>query len=65
MATDEKPTEPSQDAPLTKEQFEARARAAGWGPFQTMLEAYAERGRAIVASVLAALEDDSPKQKKA
>ena len=76
MSPDEKrPTaetvESEQDAPITQDEFEAqmqrlteRARAAGLSPVQTMLHAYAERGRIIVAGMLSALEDGDTSKKK-
>lgn len=61
-----------QDTPLTQEEFEAqmqrlteRAKAAGLNPIQTMLHSYASRGRAIINSLLGALENaDSAKKKE-
>ena len=74
MATDEThPTEESaQDVPLTQEAakaqlrlFAERAKAAGLNPLRILVETYAERFRAIGASVLTALEsDDNPKKKE-
>ena len=42
-----------------------RAKAAGLNPIQTMLHSYASRGRAIINSLLGALENaDSAKKKE-
>ena len=68
--------EVEQDAPLTKEIFEAhlqrlieRARAAGLNPVRTLARTYAKRGLAILDGLLSALEnerspEDNPKKKE-
>ena len=72
IVENETPKEVGQDTPLTQEEFEAqmqrlteRAKAAGLNPIQTMLHSYASRGRAIINSLLGALENaDSAKKKE-
>ena len=72
----EQAIELAQDAPITKEIFEAqvqrlieRARAAGLNPVRTLARTYAKRGLAILDGLLSALENerspaDNPKKKE-
>lgn len=71
METVEKPTENTEETPITREEFRAqmqrltsRAKAAGLKPIEEMAHSYARQGMTVLESLLQAFEEGSKAKKK-